>query len=136
MLFLITSISPETFQNILILLATEENVSQVIKIRPGDLSLTKQQMFKSFQHFISFPSILNTSARFVFFWLTSRPWIENSRHRLHSIPWSDSVSLNTTEEYFRLNRDWIWIGQDLLKWKWQGFHSYCDCFNIVIKLEA
>ena len=37
MLFLITSLSPETFQNILILLATEENVYLVIKIRPGDL---------------------------------------------------------------------------------------------------
>ena len=67
MLFLITSISPETFQNILILLATEENVSQVIKIRPGDLSQTKQQMFKSVEHFYFFPSILNTSRRFVFF---------------------------------------------------------------------
>ena len=50
MLFLITSISPETFQNILSLLAAEENVYLVIKIRPGR-SQTKQQIFKSLEHF-------------------------------------------------------------------------------------
>ena len=66
MLFLITSISPETFQNILILLATEENVSLVIKIRPvsGDPSQTKQQMFKSGEHFYFLSS---HSQHFVFF---------------------------------------------------------------------
>ena len=37
MLFLITSASPETFQNILVLLATEENGPVMIKIKPEDL---------------------------------------------------------------------------------------------------
>ena len=55
MLFLITSISPETFQNILILLATEENVYLVIKIRRGRRSQTKQQIFKSYEHFHFLP---------------------------------------------------------------------------------
>ena len=65
MLFLITSLSPETFQNILVLLAAEENAPLVIKIRPGVGYLGQSNRFSKMEN-ILFPPILNTSGRFVF----------------------------------------------------------------------